>query len=212
VRLFGIDTKAAGVLRQSFNDPTSRLVRTLTLPPVLTSLPILHQFCKRLQHSVRKHVEPRSCGAGTLLLSQGTKLVQNMQISAGSSSWQSCTPIDAKRGEVIVALEECLAAMVENMRLFGIDTKAKRRVLETIIQNPMVRFLRAPARVESFLCRRFQQSSSPSHSKRLSSEAVEQLRRLLAQGCQISTEYADERRFKTSSCRVAVRFRQTENR
>jgi len=30
--------------------------------------------------------------------------------------------------------------MVENMRLFGIDTKAKRRVLETIIQNPMVRF------------------------------------------------------------------------
>ena len=119
-----------------------------------------------------------------------------------TSSWQSCTPIDAKReSEVIAALEECLANHGgEYVRLFGIDTKAKRRVLETIIQKPDGKVSKSSSKSSSPSSAADSSSfSSPSHTKRLSSEAIEQLRRLLAQGCQISTEYADERRFKTSS-------------
>ncbi len=115
-----------------------------------------------------------------------------------TSSWQSCTPIDAKReSEVIVALEECLANHDgEYVRLIGIDTKAKKRILETIIQRPDDKSSQrsstsSPATNSS--------SFSPSYSTRLNSEVVEEVRRVLAQGCQISTEYADERRFKTSS-------------
>jgi len=116
-----------------------------------------------------------------------------------TSSWHSCSPIDAKReSEVIAALEDCLANHEgEYVRLIGIDPKAKRRVLETIIQRPDGKVAKSsstsspPTNISS--------NSRPSHSTRLSSEVVEQVRQLLAQGCQISTEYADERRFKTSS-------------
>jgi len=54
------------------------------------------------------------------------------------NSWQSCTPIESTReAEVLSALEGCLADhQGEYVRLVGIDPKAKRRVLETTIQQP----------------------------------------------------------------------------
>ncbi|BAY25868.1 ribulose bisphosphate carboxylase small chain [Calothrix sp. NIES-2100] len=55
-----------------------------------------------------------------------------------TGSWQSClnTHIDA-HSDAISALESCLAEYSgEYLRLVGIDPKAKRRVLETIIQRP----------------------------------------------------------------------------
>ncbi len=122
-----------------------------------------------------------------------------------TSSWQSCSPIEAKReSEVIAALEECLANHGEEyVRLFGIDPKVKRRVLETIIQRPDGKVAQSSSksstRSSPSSADDSSRFSSPSHKTRLSKDAVEQLRQLLAQGCQISTEYADERRFKTSS-------------
>lgn len=121
-----------------------------------------------------------------------------------TSSWASCTPIDAKHeSEAIAALEDCLANHGgEYVRLFGIDPKAKRRVLETIIQRPDGKVSQSSSKSSSNSSRSSADSSSfssPSRSTRLSTEVVEQVRRLLAQGSQISTEYADERRFKTSS-------------
>ncbi len=55
-----------------------------------------------------------------------------------TSSWHSCSPIAAaNESEVIRALEACLAEHGdEYVRLLGIDTKAKRRVFEGIIQRP----------------------------------------------------------------------------
>ena len=55
-----------------------------------------------------------------------------------TSSWKSDTPIDAKReADIFPALEESLAQHEgEYVRLIGIDPKAKRRVLEMIIQQP----------------------------------------------------------------------------
>ena len=55
-----------------------------------------------------------------------------------SKSWQSCSPIEsARESDVISALEACLAEHAgEYVRLIGVDSAAKRRISETIIQRP----------------------------------------------------------------------------
>jgi carbon dioxide concentrating mechanism protein CcmM len=55
-----------------------------------------------------------------------------------TSSWHTCSPIESTRqAEVIDALEACMNSHSgEYVRLFGIDTKVKRRVQETLIQQP----------------------------------------------------------------------------
>ncbi len=207
VRLFGIDPKskrrALEIIiqrpnepaRQNANAPASSTKRANSAPASSANGFSTHSESTLSQEAVE---QVRS------LLSQGyqigTEHADKRRFQ--TSSWQSCTPIDAKReSEVITALEECLANHGgEYVRLFGIDTKAKRRVLETIIQKPDGKVSKSSSKSSSPSSAADSSSfSSPSHTKRLSSEAVEQLRRLLAQGCQISTEYADERRFKTSS-------------
>jgi len=137
------------------------------------------------------------------LLSQGYKIGTEHADKRRfqTSSWTSCAPIDAKReSDAIAALEQCLANHEgEYVRLFGIDTKAKKRVLETIIQRPDAKVAKSSSNSSSASGDSSSFSTSASHSTRLSSEVVEEVRRVLAQGCQISTEYADERRFRTSS-------------
>ncbi|MCU0515586.1 MAG: ribulose bisphosphate carboxylase small subunit [Oscillatoria sp. Prado101] len=116
-----------------------------------------------------------------------------------TSSWKTCGAIKAKQEAGVVAeLEAFLAAFSgEYVRLIGIDSKAKRRVLETIIQRPNGRpnppAKSAPAAAAT--------STAPAAaaSGSLSAETVEQVRQLLAQGYKIGTEHADERRFQTSS-------------
>lgn len=120
-----------------------------------------------------------------------------------TSSWHSCSPIDAKReSEAIAALEECIANHGgEYVRMIGIDPKAKRRVSETIIQRPDGNNNIAPT-TGSYKSTANSSSSSRSYSatsSKLSSEIVQQVSQLLSQGCQVSTEYADERRFKINS-------------
>jgi ribulose bisphosphate carboxylase small subunit len=74
------------------------------------------------------------------ILSQGYKIgiehVDDRRFRTGS--WQSCGTlhIDAE-SDAISALEACLAEYDgEYVRLVGVDPKAKRRVVETIIQRP----------------------------------------------------------------------------
>lgn len=74
------------------------------------------------------------------ILSQGYKIaiehVDERRFRTGS--WQSCAigTIDGK-SDAISALESCLADYAnEYVRLVGIDPKAKRRVVEKIIQRP----------------------------------------------------------------------------
>ncbi|MBD1833795.1 ribulose bisphosphate carboxylase small subunit [Cyanobacteria bacterium FACHB-472] len=118
-----------------------------------------------------------------------------------TSSWQSGSTIDAKnQSQAIAALEAALEEYSgEYVRLIGIDPKAKRRVLEQIIQRPegkvQVAAKSAPAAAKS------SSYSTPQvvNSSLLSSEVVDQVRNLLAQGYKIGTEHADERRFRTSS-------------
>jgi carbon dioxide concentrating mechanism protein CcmM len=55
-----------------------------------------------------------------------------------TGSWKSCSPIQSNNiSEVMAALDGCLNEhRGEYVRLIGIDSKAKRRVLEEIIQRP----------------------------------------------------------------------------
>jgi carbon dioxide concentrating mechanism protein CcmM len=130
-------------MRQSIKtNPNEQLVRTLTLHLQFFQA---CQFCSchspngftlRLESTLSQEAgeQVRS------LLSQGYKIgtehVDKRRFQ--TNSWASCTPIDAQQeSEAIAALEACLANHDgEYVRLFGIDTKTKRRVLETIIQRP----------------------------------------------------------------------------
>ncbi|MBD2775529.1 ribulose bisphosphate carboxylase small subunit [Iningainema tapete] len=131
----------------------------------------------------------------------GTEHVDSRRFRTGS--WQSCSPIDARNvGEAIAALEGCLAEHSdEYVRLFGIDPKGKRRVLETIIQRP--------GEVVTATFKTPQYSSGngsyngnghgTSGSGRISEETVDQVRQLLNSGYKIGMEHVDERRFRTGS-------------
>ncbi|MBE9177739.1 ribulose bisphosphate carboxylase small subunit [Oculatella sp. LEGE 06141] len=134
-----------------------------------------------------------------------------------TSSWKTCSPIQATReSDVFSELQACLAEHKgEYVRLFGIDTKVKRRVSELIVQRPGDRPVEASRSSSgsypsssypssSYPSSSYQPSSSrSSHSSSgsgsLRSEAVDLIRNLLRQGLRIGSEHADVRRFQTSS-------------
>jgi carbon dioxide concentrating mechanism protein CcmM len=117
-----------------------------------------------------------------------------------TGSWQSCTPLaSSNEREVIAALEGCLQEhQGEYVRLVGIDSKAKKRVLEAIIQRPNGA---APQSNGNKSVASLDQttSSSGKASIRLDAEFVDKLRQLLAGGNKISAEHVDERRFRMGS-------------
>jgi carbon dioxide concentrating mechanism protein CcmM len=120
------------------------------------------------------------------------------------SSWSSCSPIESKNPkEVIGALEGCLAEHAgEYVRLFGIDPKAKRRAGQMLIQRPDGKPVSAPSgkvpkvSAPSSAAKSY---AAPAAGGGAGSEIAAQVRSLLNQGCKIGTEYASERRFRTSS-------------
>jgi carbon dioxide concentrating mechanism protein CcmM len=120
-----------------------------------------------------------------------------------TSSWHSCSPIQSSREtEVLSALEACMAEHAgEYVRMFGIDPRAKRRLGEMIIQRPNRKMV-AQHRGGSSQSYTAPSSSAPggyASTSRLAPDVVQQVSQLIAQGLQIGLEYADERRFRTSS-------------
>jgi carbon dioxide concentrating mechanism protein CcmM len=115
-----------------------------------------------------------------------------------SNSWQSCTPFSGTaQSAVLKELELCLTDHAgDYVRLLGIDSKAKRRVLEEIIQRPGQK----PA---------LNAHSSPavtaSSGKAVASvsgggsDVMQLAQQWLSQNYQLSTEFADDRRFKANS-------------
>ncbi|HLO88950.1 MAG TPA: ribulose bisphosphate carboxylase small subunit [Nostocaceae cyanobacterium] len=141
------------------------------------------------------------------LLNQGYKIgtehVDQRRFRTGT--WESCKPIEPKSlGEAIAALESCLADHSgEYVRLFGIDPKGKRRVLETIIQRPDgvvagTSTFKAPAST-SYSNGSHSNNGNSASGGRISSETIEQIRQLLTNGYKIGTEHVDERRFRTGT-------------
>jgi carbon dioxide concentrating mechanism protein CcmM len=125
-----------------------------------------------------------------------------------TSSWQSCTPIQSSRdSEVFAALEACVAEHTgEYVRLFGIDTKSKRRVSDMIVQRPSDQrnghtpssTARSSYAAPTTSNRSYEQSSG------LGSEIADQVRYLISQGYRVAAEYADARRFQTSSWKTCA--------
>lgn len=125
-----------------------------------------------------------------------------------TSSWKSCAPIQSTReSDILAGVEACLADHAgEYVRLIGIDTKAKKRVLETIIQRPGDKpgqgfsssgsssYSQAAPKTTNY-----SYSNGQTFSGGTSADVVSQVRQLLAQGARIGTEHADARRFQTSS-------------
>lgn len=136
------------------------------------------------------------------LLSSGYKIgsehVDERRFRTGS--WNSCQPIEStSTNEVLAALEACLEShQGEYVRVIGIDTKAKRRVLESIIQRPGGPV--APsATKKSFSSNSSGTATATATSTRLSSEVVDQIRQILAGGYKVTAEHVDQRRFRTGS-------------
>ncbi|MEO0406652.1 MAG: ribulose bisphosphate carboxylase small subunit [Cyanobacteria bacterium P01_A01_bin.135] len=124
-----------------------------------------------------------------------------------TSSWHTCPPIQSSReSEVFSALEQCLSEhQGEYVRLIGIDPKAKRRVLETIVQRPDGSTMKSQPQVRPAATATSGSKSAdngysaPVNSQRLNHTVLDQVKGLLAQGNRIGTEHADARRFQTSS-------------
>ncbi|NES05577.1 MAG: carbon dioxide concentrating mechanism protein CcmM [Okeania sp. SIO2F4] len=131
----------------------------------------------------------------------GTEHADTRHFKTGS--WKTCSPIESTNSsEVVAALEGCIAEhAAEYVRMFGIDPKAKRRISPIMIQRPDGKKVAqksttgnysvpaAPTRVKT----------TTGNTTGLTPEVVNQVNSLMSQGCKIGTEYANERRFKTSS-------------
>lgn len=127
----------------------------------------------------------------------GTEHVDERRFRTGS--WQSCEAINSSSAnEVIAALQDCINNhQGEYVRLIGIDTKAKRRVLESIIQRPNGQV--SPSSSQKSYTSSTSTATKTATNTSLSSEVVAQLRQLLASGYKISVEHVDQRRFRTGS-------------
>ena len=117
-----------------------------------------------------------------------------------TTSWQTLPAITASSpAAAIAALENYIAEYSdEYVRLVGVDTKAKRRVVELLVHRPggqPVVATRTAVKVSN--------SSNSSYGGgsvgNLSADMLSRIRQLLSQGYRIGTEHADERHFRTSS-------------
>ncbi len=126
----------------------------------------------------------------------GTEHASTRQFKGGA--WQTCATISGTQDSAVLsALQSCLADHSgEYVRLIGIDPKAKKRVLEKIIQRPTD----APAQLSSQAGSSYS-APAPSYSSNGNSASVDgsvsgQVRQILNRGGRISFEYASARQFK----------------
>jgi carbon dioxide concentrating mechanism protein CcmM len=129
----------------------------------------------------------------------GTEHVDERRFRTGS--WNSCTPINAtSTNEVVSALEECIDNhQGEYVRLIGIDPKAKRRVLESIVQRPNGQAAPSSSGSGQRTVANAPASSATATATRLNSEVVDQIKQIIGGGYKLSIEHVDQRRFRIGS-------------
>lgn len=138
-----------------------------------------------------------------------------------TSSWKSCAPIQAtNESGVLAALQACLAEHSgEYVRLIGIDTKNKRRVLEAIIQRPGDKpvslgggsgYAAAPSYSNSSYSSQPASNGNGYSAGGLDSAVLAQIRQILSRGGRIGTEHADKRQFQTSSWKSCAPIQSTQ--
>ena len=206
VRLIGIDTKAKRrVLELIIQRPGQKPVASSGSG---ASRPSTSTAYRPASHSSNGGGSTAGLGNEVVaqirhLLSQGARIgtehADNRHFQ--TSSWSSCAPIQSTReSEVLAALEGCMAEhRGEYVRLIGIDTKAKRRVAEMIIQRPNGKQGgRSTDSKPSYTAHSTNQAANYSGSG-AGNDIAQHVKQIIGQGHQLGIEYADERRFKTSS-------------
>ena len=137
------------------------------------------------------------------LLAQGYKIGAEYadQRRFRTSSWKSCPVIDSNNTTAVLsAVESCMAEHGgEYVRLIGIDPKAKRRVLETIIQKPGDQPATPSTSTPATSRVPASQNGSSSNGAGVPADLNSKVKQLVNQGYRITTEHADKRRFRTSS-------------
>ncbi|MBD2206183.1 ribulose bisphosphate carboxylase small subunit [Calothrix sp. FACHB-1219] len=204
VRLFGIDNGKRRILETIIQRPDGTVAAPATFKAPAAQSNGSYKASTNGHGASNGSISAETVEQISQLLAGGYKIgtehVDERRFRTGS--WQSCQPINSiSTNEVIAALEDCISShQGEYVRLIGIDPKAKRRVLETIIQRP-----NGPAQPaasspkSSYSGGSTATATAPATSTRLSGEVVEQLRQLLASGNKISIEHVDQRRFRTGS-------------
>jgi carbon dioxide concentrating mechanism protein CcmM len=132
-----------------------------------------------------------------------------------ASSWTSAPLMQPRSaGDAMNMVTNFLASHAgEYVRLIGVDTRAKRRVLETIIQRPggkaAASYSSAAASAPSYSAPAASSngfgggSSNGSGPARLSNPTVDAVRQLVRGGHKITIEYADVRRYRINSWQTA---------
>jgi carbon dioxide concentrating mechanism protein CcmM len=127
----------------------------------------------------------------------GTEHASSRQFKGGA--WQTCATISGTQdGAVLTALQSCLADHSgEYVRLIGIDPKAKKRVLEKIIQRPTDAPVQLSGGGGSYSTPAPSYNSNGNGSSASVDGSVSgQVRQILNRGGRISFEYASARQFK----------------
>jgi carbon dioxide concentrating mechanism protein CcmM len=118
-----------------------------------------------------------------------------------ASSWNSGPSFTGSESQVMSGIANFVSQhQAEYVRLLGIDTQARRRVAELIIQQPgkPAETIVTSSGTGGGGSYGGASQSAPVNSS-LDRAVVDTIRNLLASGYQIGTEHADVRRFRTSS-------------
>ncbi|MEB3212573.1 MAG: ribulose bisphosphate carboxylase small subunit [Leptolyngbyaceae bacterium] len=213
VRLLGVDIQSKRrVLEKIIQRPGGKVVGSNGAAPSASSAPSSNYSSNG---NGRYASSNNSSGSSDTDISQEIRnlLRQGYQIGMEHAdkrrfkiaSWKSCPIVQSSReADVLAAINACLAEHAgEYVRLIGIDANAKRRVFEMIVQRPGDRPSPAPSGRSSSASAYTAPSSGFSNgsgqSASLSGDLAAQVSQLLSQGYRVSSEYADVRRFQTSS-------------
>ncbi|MBE9028289.1 ribulose bisphosphate carboxylase small subunit [filamentous cyanobacterium LEGE 11480] len=124
-----------------------------------------------------------------------------------ASSWTSAPLMHARSAsEAVNALNGFLADHAgDYVRLIGVDTRAKKRVMEQIIHRPGQKGATAAATTASYSSngKASSNSGAPAAAAGLNAEAANHIRNLVRSGHKITLEYADKRRFRINSWQTA---------
>ncbi|NET01473.1 MAG: carbon dioxide-concentrating mechanism protein CcmM [Sphaerospermopsis sp. SIO1G1] len=204
VRLFGINQGRKRVLETIIQRPDGVVGSSGFKAPAATSNGSYRSYSSNGNGAVASgSLSAETVNQINQLLASGYKIgtehVDERRFRTGT--WTSSESIEAtSANQVVAALEKCMNShQGEYVRLIGIDSKAKRRVLEAIIQRPdgpVVASSNGKAPVTSNYVGG---STATVTSSSLSTEVVDQLQQLLTSGFKISIEHVDKRRFRTGT-------------
>jgi carbon dioxide concentrating mechanism protein CcmM len=133
-----------------------------------------------------------------------------------TGSWQVCANVDtSSEASVLASIDRAVSEHSKDyVRLLGVDTQAKKRVLETIVYRPGQTYTSAASGGGSSYTPYTPPAASTSgygsataaSTGGLPGGASQEIRRLIQQGYTIGTEYADPRRYRASSWQSGPSF------